>query len=78
MKTAVSIPDDLFAQAERFAKRAKRSRSRLYSDAVREYLAHHDPEAITAALNRVYGEEDAGLDPAVRAAAVQTLKRVEW
>jgi predicted transcriptional regulator len=78
MKTAVSIPDDLFADAERFSRRMKRSRSRLFTDAVREYLARHDPAAITAALNRVYGDEDDGFDVDVGAAAVQTLRSVEW
>lgn len=41
MKTAVSIPDDIFAQAERLARRTGVSRSRLVSDAVREYVARH-------------------------------------
>jgi metal-responsive CopG/Arc/MetJ family transcriptional regulator len=78
MKTAVSIPDDLFADAERFAQRMKRSRSRLFTDAIREYLARHDPAAITAALNRVYGDEDeARLEAAISAASVQTLRSVE-
>src|SRR5436190_1081962 len=34
MKTAVSIPDDVFHEAERLARRTKRSRSRLFSDAL--------------------------------------------
>ena len=41
MKTAVSIPNDLFEGAERLARRTRRSRSRLFSDALREYLTHH-------------------------------------
>jgi metal-responsive CopG/Arc/MetJ family transcriptional regulator len=36
MKTAVSVPDDLFAQADRLAKRSRRSRSEVYSAALRE------------------------------------------
>jgi metal-responsive CopG/Arc/MetJ family transcriptional regulator len=43
MKTAVSIPDEVFESAERLARRMKKSRSRLFSDAVREYVARHTP-----------------------------------
>jgi metal-responsive CopG/Arc/MetJ family transcriptional regulator len=42
MKTAIAIPDDLFEEVERFSKRRKVSRSRLFTDAVREYLARQD------------------------------------
>ncbi len=41
MKTAISIPDDVFKVAERLARRTKKSRSQLFSDAVREYVARH-------------------------------------
>jgi len=47
MKTAVSIPDELFRSAERLARRTKRSRSRLFSDALKEYLIRHSPDEIT-------------------------------
>jgi metal-responsive CopG/Arc/MetJ family transcriptional regulator len=78
MKTAVSLPDDLYAEAEDLVRRLKTSRSELYASALREYVARHDPDAVTAALNRVYGEVDVEPDPALRAAGIETLKRVEW
>ena len=78
MKTAVSIPDDIYAEAEELLRRLKISRSELYAKALREYVARHDPDAITAALNRVYEEVDADPDPALRAVGAETLKRVEW
>ena len=37
-----------------------------------------DPESITAALNRVYDGLDGEPDPAILAAGIETLKRVEW
>ena len=53
MKTAVSIPDEVFEEAERFrARRTKKSRSRLFTDAIREYLARHAPDDVTAAMDR--------------------------
>ena len=47
MKTAVSIPDEVFEQVEKLAKRTKKSRSRLFTDALREYVARHSPDEIT-------------------------------
>ncbi len=73
MRTAVSIPDDLFAGAERLAKRRKKSRSELYTDAVREYVARHDPDEITAAINRVEDELNEPVDEFVSLAARETL-----
>jgi len=78
MKTAISIPDALFADAERLARRLKKSRSALFSDAVAEYLARHDPEAITEAMNEVCSEVDARPDPALSAASRRILERSEW
>ena len=72
------MPDDVFAEADRLARRLKRSRSRIYADAVREYVARHDPDSVTAALNRMYAEDDNGLDPDIAAASIRTLERIEW
>src|SRR5207245_3739515 len=48
MKTAVSLPDDVFDQAERLARRLRKSRSALYREAIAEYVARHEPEALPA------------------------------
>jgi metal-responsive CopG/Arc/MetJ family transcriptional regulator len=53
MKTVIFVPDDLFADADRLAKRSKKSRSQLYSQALREYLERHADEQVTEALNEV-------------------------
>ena len=78
MKTAVSIPDDLFEGAERFARRAKKSRSRLFSDALREYLARHAADEVTEAMNRVCADLGATNDPFVSPASRRVLERSEW
>jgi len=77
MKTAISIPDDLFDDAEELARELKKSRSRLYGDAVREYLARHSAEGITDALDRVCGEVDCRSDFA-SSAARRTFSRSDW
>lgn len=78
MKTAVSIPDDVFKEIERLAKRLKISRSRMYSIALRDFLARYKAEQITAQLNRTLAEIDEPQDPFVAEAARRTLKRNEW
>lgn len=78
MKTAVSVPDDVFERAERLAHREGRSRSEVYSAALREYVARHAPDEVVDALDRVVAEVGEGIDPFVTAASQQTLESIEW
>jgi predicted transcriptional regulator len=79
MKTAVSVPNDLFAQVDRLARRSRRSRSEVYSAALREYMARHDPDEITVLLDQVVAEVgEAEADPFVSAAARAALDATEW
>jgi len=78
MKTAVSVPDAIFERAEKLARRMRKSRSQLYSDALREYAARHDPAAVTAALDALYEGEDSGPDAFVRESARRTLRSTDW
>ena len=78
MKTAVSIPDDVFAEAERLARTTGASRSRLFSNALREYVARHAPDHVTEAMNRVCAEIGDARDGFVGAAAQRVLERSEW
>jgi len=78
MKTAISIPDDLFADAERLARDLKQSRSALYSRAVREYVARHAPDSVTATLDAMLAEEMGPDSQFATSAARDLLKRSEW
>jgi predicted transcriptional regulator len=78
MKTAVSLPDDLFADAERIARRLKKPRSRVYSEAIREYVARHDPDLVAGKLNEVVRTLDGPDDGFVAAAGRQILERTDW
>jgi Arc/MetJ-type ribon-helix-helix transcriptional regulator len=78
MKTAVSIPDEVFEKVERLARRARKSRSEVFSAALREYVARHAPDEVTDAINDVcdrIGESD---DASMRTAARRVLENVEW
>lgn len=79
MKTAVSLPDPVYEEAERFARRTRKSRSQLYAEALSEYLARHAPDEVTADMNTVIDQAGASNpDPFVSRAARRTLKKVEW
>jgi len=78
MKTAVSIPDQIFEQAERLARRTRRSRSHVFSDALREYVARHSPDDVTEAMDRVCDQLGEQRDPFVARAARRTLEASEW
>ncbi|HVR04255.1 MAG TPA: hypothetical protein VMT47_19105 [Polyangia bacterium] len=78
MKTAISIPDAVFEDAERLAKRLKRSRSDLYSRAVSEYVARHTLDQVTAAMDEALASVDEPVDPFATKTARRTLRRTEW
>lgn len=75
MKTAISVPDPVFREAEQYARRARKSRSQVYSEAMAEYLARHVPDAITVAMNEVCDRLGEDPDEFLRAASRRVLRR---
>lgn len=78
MKTAVSLPDDVFTSAEHLARKLGISRSRLFATAVAEFVARNNTSRVTERLNALYGVENGQLDDAERMVADRTLKRSTW
>lgn len=78
MKTAVSIPDDLFERGEELAQRLGKSRSQVYREALAEYVLRHDPRSVTNALDALGEGLGRVPDPWVGEAARRTLGRSEW
>lgn len=78
MKIAVSIPDEVFAEAEQLARRMKKSRSKLFSHALEEYVARYAPDQVTEAMNQVCDDVGSECDSFVSAASRRVLERVEW
>ena len=77
MKTAISIEDKVFNDAEVAAKILGISRSLLYTQAVKEYITHHLPQNITDNYNKVYSsikDEEVFINDL----ALETLSKVEW
>jgi predicted transcriptional regulator len=78
MKTAVSIPDDLFRQADALAGRLGKSRSEVYREALADYVARREPGAVTRALDEIADELAADDRRFAVEAARRTLERSEW
>ena len=60
------------------ARHLKKSRSELYREAVEEYVARHDPDAITEAMDRVAEQLDTRPVGFSSAAARLTLEQSDW
>lgn len=78
MKTAISIPDPLFNQAEELARQTGKSRSQVYQEALREYLLRRDLGAVTEAMDRALAEIDQSSEPWLSQTSRQALERSEW
>ena len=78
MKTAISIPDSIFQAAEKYAKRIRKSRSQLFSEAIVEYLERHTPDEITRMLNETLETVSDMEDSFIRKASHSLLGRSEW
>jgi metal-responsive CopG/Arc/MetJ family transcriptional regulator len=78
MKTAISIPDDVYHSADQLAKRLGISRSELYSKAVSNYINAHKNEAVTKALDQIYAKEKSEIDPVINVMQLRSLPKEAW
>ena len=78
MKTAVSVPDDIFREADELARRRRLTRSALYTAALKAFVRQHRPSDITRALNEVYEHQNDGLDAAIASMQSMSLPKGHW
>jgi metal-responsive CopG/Arc/MetJ family transcriptional regulator len=80
VKTAISIPDSIFEEAERLAKNRGWSRSELYTNAVTAYVNSERFLGVREKLDAVYGHaaEDSALDPFLAEAQARSLPPEKW
>lgn len=78
MKTAVSIPDHVFSEAEQLARRLGISRSRLYARALDEFVSHHAPDRLTEAMNAAVDAASTPDDGFRKEAARRIFRKSEW
>ena len=73
MKTAISIPDNIFIAAENAAKRLKIPRSQLYTKAIEEFIRQNNNEYVTEKLDSVYSQID-DQDKGISKINIQSLR----
>ncbi|MEO8139224.1 MAG: ribbon-helix-helix protein, CopG family [Gemmatimonadota bacterium] len=78
MKTAISLPDELFQSADALAERLGISRSQLFATALAEYLAKHQTRKLTDRLNAVYKSGPSRLEPALRRIQARSVGPDSW
>ncbi len=78
MKTAISIPDEIFISADHLAKRLNMSRSELYTHAIRQFVAEQRHAGVRELLDQVYASENASVDPAILNAQEISIPAEEW
>ena len=80
MKTAISIPDAIFEEAERLAMTRGWSRSELYSNAVAAYVKSERCLGVRERLDAIYGQnvDDSAVDPILAKAQARSLPKEKW
>ena len=75
---SATLPRALETKVTRVARRLRKPRRVVLKEAIEEYAARHDPEAVTEAMNRVAAVVDTRLDRGLAAASRRVLERTEW
>ncbi|MDJ0729032.1 MAG: hypothetical protein QNJ33_03480 [Crocosphaera sp.] len=78
MKTAISIPDNIFTEAEELAKKLQISRSELYTLAITAYLKNSLSSQITEKLDQVYQDIDSKLPLDITQMQFSSLETEQW
>lgn len=78
MKTAISIPDDIFTEAENLAQKLHISRSELYTKAIAAYLKTSRSSQITDKLNQVYEDIDSQLPKDITQMQLSSIEKEQW
>ena len=78
MKTAISLPDDLFAIVDKYASESGLTRSALCVRALKEYIKRHCPDNLTDSINKAINESGQPYDGAVTDTGIHTLRRLKW
>jgi metal-responsive CopG/Arc/MetJ family transcriptional regulator len=78
MKTAISIPDEIFTSADQLAQRMGLSRSELYVIAIKDYVSHHHDDGLVDQINRVCEKTGTEIDPGLVRAQSRAIKREDW
>jgi len=76
MKTAISLPDQLYEEAEKTAQSLGIPRSQLFAKALEEFISFHKRENITERLNRVYRRTEASEFEEISNVGVESMRNL--
>ena len=75
MKTAISVPDELFKEIEKVAKEHHYSRSEVFVIAAKEYLEKRKSKKLLVALNEAYAAAESPEEYKVRTAGKKRYRK---
>ena len=75
MKTAISLPDEIFKEIEEISKECACSRSHVFVMAIREFLDRRKSRKLLEALNEAYEGEETPEEAVARRQAKRYLAR---
>ncbi len=78
MKTAISVPDDVFELSKKLAKKLNVSRSKVFAMGVKKLAEEHDEEDLIANINEVCEKVDTSVDPILFKMAMMSFPEEEW
>jgi metal-responsive CopG/Arc/MetJ family transcriptional regulator len=78
MKTAISIPDNVFQSAEKLAQRLGKTRSQLYTQALNSYVEQNKEKGVQESLDKVYAAEDSRLSPSIKRLQSEAVSKEQW
>jgi len=78
MKTAISVPDEVFELSEKLAKKLKVSRSAVFAMGIEKLNDDLDRKALIARINKVCDEVDTSVDPVLKEYTRRKLRDTEW
>ena len=76
MKTAISIPDELFEEVNKLAREKKTSRSQIFCAAVEAYLEKIKSHRLLEAINSAYKDREATEDVIHRKKSIEHYSRM--
>ena len=74
MKTAVSLPERLYKDAEKAAKSLGIPRSQLFAKALEEYISHHKRDRVTEKLNEIY--KNSTIETNIEEASLESIREL--
>ena len=78
MKTAISLPNEIYESAEKLAKRLGKSRSELYAQALNDYLSRNSDQLVRESLDTIYSDVDSHLNSSLEAIQMKTVSKEQW